>query len=170
MAKYSEDQEYLDIVNNIMKNDEFKKMANIKHHNTNRLDHSFRVSYNSYKIAKFLRLNYRDVARGGLLHDFYSEEISDCNKMKDKLKLFTIKHPKEAVENASKIFDLTEKEINIIRTHMFPIDYKIPKYAESWIVNMVDTTLSICEFSKKFGYKMAYGFNLYLIFILNNLK
>lgn len=166
MNKYNKDEEYLFIINNIMKNEEFKKIDKIKHHNTTRLDHSMKVSYYSYKIAKSLKLDYREVARGGLLHDFYIDEISECKKIKDKIKLFSIKHPKDAVSNASTYFELSEKEIDIIQSHMFPVDYKIPKYAESWIVSLVDKILSIGEFSKKF----SNVFNLYLLFILNIIK
>lgn len=170
MTKYKKDQEYLLIIENIMNNEEFKKMENIRHHNTTRLEHSLKVSYYSYKIAKSLRLDYEDVARGGLLHDFYVEEIYRCDKLKDKLLLFTVKHPNDAVKNAIKNFELSEKEVNIIKTHMFPIDYKIPKYAESWIVSFVDKFLSFGEVSKKIGYKLTYAFNLYLLFILNIIK
>lgn len=170
MIKYKTNQEYLFIINNIMENEEFKKLSSIRHHNTTRLHHSLKVSYYSYKIAKALRLDYKDVARGGLLHDFYVDEISECNKIKDKIKLFSTKHPKDAANNAKQLFDLSEKEINIIETHMFPVDYKIPKYAESWIVSLVDKVLSVGEVSKKFSYRLAYGFNLYLLFILNSLK
>ena len=170
MKKYNKDEEYLFIINNILKNEEFNKIKNIKHHNTNRLEHSIKVSYYSYKIAKSLKLDYKDVARGGLLHDFYTDKISECKKVKDKIKLFSVKHPKDAVSNAMTYFDLSEKEINIIKTHMFPVDYKIPKYAESWIVSLVDKILSFGEFSKKFGYKFSHVINLYLLFILNVIK
>lgn len=170
MSKYKTDEEYLLIIDNIMRNEEFKKMNNIKHHNTTRMDHSLKVSYYSYVIAKSLRLDYEDVARGGLLHDFYTEQISECSKIKDKLLLFSTRHPNEAVMNSMEHFELTEKEVNIIQTHMFPVDYKIPKYAESWIVSLVDKVLSFGEFSKKFSYKLSYVFNLYLIFILNIIK
>lgn len=170
MKKYNKDEEYLFIINNIMKNEEFKKIDNIKHHNTTRLDHSIKVSYYSYKIAKSLKLDYEDVARGGLLHDFYTDKISECKKIKDKIKLFSVKHPKDAVYNASTYFDLSEKEIDIIQSHMFPVDYKIPKYAESWVVSLVDKVLSFGEFSKKFSYKFSHVINLYLLFILNVIK
>ena len=53
---------------------------------------------------------------------------------------------------------------------MFPIDYKVPKYAESWIVSIVDKAVSFTEFSKKFAYSLTYALNLYLLFILNVLK
>lgn len=170
MVKYNKDQEYLFIINNIMENEEFKKIENIKHHNTTRLDHSIKVSYYSYKIAKSLRLDYKEVARGGLLHDFYTDEISECSKIKDKIKLFSTQHPKDAVSNATNHFNLSEKEINIIESHMFPMDYRIPKYAESWVVSLVDKVLSFGEFYKKFSYKFSYVSNLYLLFILNIIK
>ncbi len=170
MTKYTKDEEYLLIINNIMHNEEFQKMNNIKHHNTTRMDHSLKVSYYSYKIAKALKLDYKDVARGGLLHDFYTEEISNCDSIKDKLLLFSVKHPNEAVINATNQFELSEKEINIIKSHMFPIDYKVPKYAESWVVSLVDKVLSLGEVSKKFSYKLTYVFNLYLLFVFNIIK
>ena len=170
MVNYKRDEEYLFLINNIMENKEFQKMGNIKHHNTTRLNHSLKVSYYSYKIAKSLRLDYEDVARGGLLHDFYINEIRNCDKVKDKILLFSTRHPNEALINASNNFELSEKEINIIKSHMFPVDYRIPKYAESWIVSLVDKVLSFGEFSKRFGYKLSYLFNLYLLFILNIIK
>ena len=168
--KYEKDLEYLLIIDNIMQNEEFQKMNNIKHHNTTRMEHSLKVSYYSYKIAKSLKLDYKDVARGGLLHDFYIEEIRDCDSIKEKILLFSVKHPNEALLNASNYFELSEKEINIIKSHMFPIDYKVPKYAESWIVSLVDKVLSFGELSKKFGYKFSYIFNLYLLFIINVIR
>ena len=170
MTKYKTDEEYLLIIDKIMNNKEFMKLENIKHHNTNRLDHSLKVSYYSYKIAKSLKLDYHDVARAGLLHDFYVESISKCDNIKDKLLLFTTKHPCDALENSSKYFSLSEKEMDIIKSQMFPVDYRIPKYAESWLVSIVDKGLSLGEFYKKFSLRIAYAFNLYLIFILNTIK
>lgn len=170
MKRNIKDEEYLFIINSILENDEFKKMESIKHHNTTRLNHLLKVSYYSYKIAKFLRLDYIDVARGGLLHDFYNTEVRKCNNLKDKILLFSVRHPNEAYENALNNFDLSEKECDIIKSHMFPIDYKIPKFAESWVVSVVDKALSFDEFSHRFSYKIGYLFNLYLIFILNIIK
>ena len=170
MAEKIKDEEYLYIIDHILKNDEFKKMSDIKHHNTTRMDHSLKVSYYSYIIAKSLKLDYEDVARGGLLHDFYTEEIRKCNKIKDKVLLFSTKHPNDALINASNNFELSEKEANIIKSHMFPVDYRIPKYAESWIVSLVDKVLSFGEVSKRFSSKLGYLSNLYLLFILNIIK
>lgn len=164
------DQEYNRIVRHILDNEDFSKMENIKHHDSNRLDHSLKVSYYSYKIAKTLRLDYVQTARGGLLHDFFLERTIDYDKFKDKVKLYTFKHPHDAVEMSKERFSITPMEEDMIRCHMFPLDINIPKYAESWIVNLVDTGISVFEFSKKFGYKLSYAANLYVILLLNSLR
>lgn len=164
------DYRYQQIIGHIMENEEFQKLKEIKHHDSNRLDHSLKVSYYSYQIAKKLHLNYKEAARGGLLHDFFLERTTDYTSMKDKVRLYTNGHPADAIENSKRHFELTKMEEDMIRCHMFPLDVHVPKYAESWIVNLVDTALSTKEFSKKFGYKMSYLVNLYVILLLNGLK
>lgn len=164
------DKEYMLIVKDILNHDEFKKMNDVKHHDSNRLQHSLKVSFYSYKIAKKLHLSYVDVARGGLLHDFFLERTVDYKKARDKVKLYTMNHPKKAVLNSKKYFSINQKEEDIIRSHMFPIDIKIPKYAESWVVSSVDKVVSTYEFFKKFRIKLSYVFNLTLLFMINVLK
>ena len=164
------DKKYLKIVDDILKCEEFSKICEIKHHDSNRLEHSLRVSYFSYKIAKKLHLDYKSVARGGLLHDFFIERTTDYKKAKDKIKLYTTNHPKMAVRNAKKYFDVNNVEEDIIKSHMFPIDIRIPKFAESWVVSSVDKVVSIYEFSKKFRIKLSYVGNFAFIFLINMLK
>lgn len=164
------DKEYLKIVDDILKCEDFTKMRDVKHHDSNRFEHSLKVSFYAYKVAKKLHLNYKDVARGGLLHDFFLERTVDYKKAKDKFKLYTTNHPKMAVVNAKKYFNINNKEEDIIRSHMFPIDIKIPKYAESWVVSSVDKVISVYEFSKKFRHKLSYATNFALLFLLNVLK
>ena len=166
----SKDVKYIKLVQDILDNEEFSKMGEVKHHDSNRLDHSLKVSYYSYKIARKLHLDYKSVARGGLLHDFFLERTVDYKKVKDKVKLYTGGHPKKAVSNAKKVFDINTVEEDIIRSHMFPIDIKVPKYAESWVVSSVDKAVSIFEFSKKFGHKFIYVSNFALLFFINVLK
>lgn len=167
MNQIDQDQDYTRIVNHILENEEFNKIRKIEHHGVSRFDHSLKVSYYSYKIAKALRLDYKEVARAGLLHDFFLSD--DERTSKDRI-LSTFVHPKKAVENASQVFGISLKESDIIRTHMFPVNLAVPKYAESWVVNFVDKAIGGYEFSKKFGYKLSYVANLYLILLLNSLK
>lgn len=164
---FEKDAEYMNLVSDILELKEFQQMKHIRHHDNNRMEHSLKVSYYSYKIAKALHVDYTEVARGGLLHDFFLERTVDYTKVKDKVLLYTTKHPQEALDNAKKYFRLSSKEEDIIKCHMFPLDYRVPKYIESWIVNLVDTGLSTHEFSKKFSYKLSYATNVMMILLLN---
>lgn len=139
--------DYYKLVDDIINNNDFKKINNCIHHGISRFDHSCRVSYYSYKITKLVRLNYKEVARAGLLHDFF---LADNYTKKDKFKsMFT--HSKKSLKNSEKIFDLSEIEKDIIYTHMFPLNIsRIPKYMESWIVSIVDKIVAIYEFSYTF--------------------
>ena len=71
MEKWKQNNEYIELVKDISLNDEFKKLKKYKHHGDNRYDHSFRVSYYSYLIAKKFNLKTESIARAGLLHDFF---------------------------------------------------------------------------------------------------
>lgn len=162
-----QDLEYLELVKNILDNQEFNQLKEIEHHGTTRFSHSLRVSYFSYQITKLLHLNYQEVARAGLLHDFF---LSNQNRTLKERFLSTFIHPKYAVLNSCKYFNLTEKEKNIIESHMFPLYISLPKYAESWIVSYVDKVVGTYEFYQKFKYKFSYAANFFLIVLLNNLK
>lgn len=161
-SKINSDLKYLRIVRDILENDEFQKTKNITHHGMTRFDHSVRVSYYSYKIAKLLFLDYKDVARAGLLHDFF---FTDNKNIRIKTRMYTLyNHPKFALSNASQNFYLSEKEKDIIRSHMFPINIYVPRYLESWIVDLTDNIVAICEASTRFG-KTIHKFST-AIFIL----
>lgn len=166
MFNIKNDDEYIEIVNNILKNDEFNKIDNIKHHGISRLKHSLRVSYYSYKIAKSLNLNYYNVARGGLLHDFF---LSDNNRSDKERLLDTFTHPKRALKKASETFDLNDMEKDIIVGHMFPIYKSIPKYSESWIVNLTDKVIGSYELLHHYYCNLNHAVNYLYLFILLNL-
>ena len=157
----------MSIVNNILDNDEFLKIKQIEHHGISRYDHSLKVSYYSYRIAKALHLDYEQTAIGGLLHDFFLSP--EDRTQKDRFKsVFT--HPKQAVIMAKSQFDLTKKEEDMIRSHMFPINLSVPKYAESWIVSMVDKCVATNEFAIKFRFRLKYAYNLFLLFAISIMK
>ena len=160
---YNKDKNFLYHISDIINNEEYKIISTIPHHGETRLDHSYKVAYNSYKIAKFLKLDYVSVARAGMLHDFYVDTTKDYKKISKKIKLFAHSHPLDAVNNSKKLFELNKLEEDIIKTHMFPFNLRVPKYLESWIVNIVDTFIGAFEFSKKFSYQM----NLFVLFFVN---
>lgn len=143
MKKISKD-EFENIIRDIDENIEFQKTKNIIHHSSNRYEHSRNVAYNSYVISKKLGLDYVETARGGMLHDFFLVDNKDIH-FRDKMTTL-VNHPKYALKYSEKFFDLSEKEKNIIVSHMFPVlPTRIPKFLESWIVNLVDDYVAIKE-------------------------
>jgi len=157
------DKEYKRIVRDILRNSEFKKLYNIEHHGISRWEHLIKVSYHSYIIAKKLGFDYKSVARGGLLHDFYLD--GDERNCKNKF-LDTFIHPKKALYTSLGIFKINDIEKNIIISHMFPIYPRIPKYKESILVNFVDKCIGFWEMSKERYYKFKYKFNYLMILSL----
>ena len=157
------DKEYKKIVKEIFRNSNFKKLYNIEHHGISRMEHSVRISYYSYVIAKFLRMDYVSVARGALLHDFFLD--GDERTLKEKF-LDTFTHPRRALSTAIDNFNVNKIEKNIIVSHMFPIYLSLPKYKESFLVNSVDKIIGFKELVRGFACKFNYKFNYSYVFIL----
>lgn len=168
MKKYYEDKQYLIRINDILENKEFQKMETITHHEGNRLDHSIRVSYYSYRLAKLLKLDSEKVARAALLHDFFLEQNTGAT-VKEKAKMMLM-HPEYALENSKKYFKLSSIEEDIILSHMFPIGKHIPKYFESWMVDIVDDIASIYEKSAIIRKQLSTATCFLMMFLVNNLK
>ena len=166
-----DNKKYKHIVKPILRNENFKKTYNIEHHGISRMEHSLKVSYYSYLIAKKLKFDYEAVARGGLLHDFYLDGDQRCSK--DKF-LDVFIHPKKALLTSKKFFELSKLEENIIVSHMFPfsICLAIPKYKESILVDCVDKVIGAYEMLREVKCKTVYKFNyvliLIMLFIANN--
>ena len=139
-------QEFLDIVSPIINNEEFLKRKNYAHHeNESVYDHSMKVAFSSYLCAKKLKLDYKSVAIGGLLHDFYYEDWQNKHVHKKFFQMHGFVHARQALENSKKVFpELMNKKIeNIILRHMFPLNIVPPKYKESWIVSIMDKKCSM---------------------------
>ncbi|MDD2627590.1 MAG: phosphohydrolase [Clostridia bacterium] len=121
----------------------------IMHHGwTSCYKHMYNVAYYSYKMCKFLKLDWRAAARGAMLHDLYLYNWhKEIGYFRELIKGHHWKHPKIALENANRHFDLTEKEKDIILNHMWPITVKVPKYKETYIVSFAD---DICCFMELF--------------------
>lgn len=168
MKKYYEDRRYLNIVYDILENKEFQKMGNIIHHEGNRLEHSIRVSYYSYRLARILKLDCEKVARAALLHDFFLEVNHGASK-KDRL-ITMLKHPQYALSNSKKYFELSPLEEDIILTHMFPVGLRIPKYFESWMVDIIDDVASIYEKSTVISHQLSTATCFLVMILVNNLR
>lgn len=139
--KRLEDEGYYNIVKDILESEEFLKRKNYQHHFKESVyEHVLRVSYNCYKIGKKLHLDYKSLAIAGLLHDFYDKSWQDSLDKKPFFEQHGFVHAKEAKNNSLKYFpNLMNKKIeSMIETHMFPLNIKLPKYKESWVLTIVD--------------------------------
>jgi uncharacterized protein len=135
------DEEYLNIVSDILNNDSFKKISDEVHHQGSRLTHCINVSYMTYKVCKRLNLDYISASRAALLHDyFFNNEFSSHSRL-----YRLINHYKRALINANNIVSLNDMERNIISSHMFPVGGKMPKYKESVLVDIIDDIYAIYE-------------------------
>ncbi len=106
--------------------------------------HSLLVAYLSYRLCRFLGLDAGAAARGGLLHDFYLYNWLD--KSTHPHFNHGVHHPLVALENARARFVLTEKEADIIATHMFPLTITRPYgCVESLVVSTADKLCAAAE-------------------------
>ncbi len=162
---YYNDEEFYEIINDIISLKQFKKLKKVKHHGITRYNHSLRVAYYTYLITKKLHFKYKQATRAALLHDFFTTETKQLSSLK-RLKL----HPEYALKNAEKYFELTALEKDIIKKHMFPITIKLPRYIESWIVDFVDDIASFYERTYSINKQLQVAYTVLLLFLNIKLK
>lgn len=136
-----ENKEYVKLVKPILEHEEFLKRKGYPHHyNESVYDHVLRVSYDCYKIGKKLHLDYKSLAIAGLLHDFYDKPWQSDFEKKPFFQKHGFVHAEQARVNSLKYFPklMDDKIGSMIKTHMFPLNKKLPKYKESWILTLVD--------------------------------
>ena len=163
----TKDKEFMDLVKDLVNNDTVKEMKKYRqHYDVNTFEHCMNVSYISYKICKKLIWDYKSMARAAMLHDLF---LYDWRSSKEKLHLdgyHAFVHPKIALENASKLYKLNEKEKDIIVKHMWPVTVALPKYKETYVITLVDKYSALQEsmqyytnkIQSKKSYKYAYIF------------
>ncbi|MFP4077618.1 MAG: HD domain-containing protein [Candidatus Izemoplasmataceae bacterium] len=141
-------EEFFEFAEEILIHPKFHELKRYTHHKGITLfDHSISVAYRAFRVAKKLRLDKRAVVRGALLHDFYLYDwhVEGKKERKPLFKKHGFTHAKTAYDNARQYFTLTKKEKDIIVKHMFPLNWRPPRYLESWIVNFTDDFTSLSE-------------------------
>lgn len=113
-----------------------------QHSHTCCLEHSLFVSYVSFSICRTFGFDEVSAARGGLLHDLF---LYDWHDKYSHCRPHLYAHPKEALKNASSITELNEIEIDSIIKHMWPLTWNMPKYKESFVVNVSDKLCATAE-------------------------
>lgn len=118
----------------------------IQHGNMTVNDHCVRVAAYSLALSKKLRIScsHRELIRGALLHDYFLYDWHDKDYVSPH-KLHGFFHPGKALKNASEEYDLTPREKEIIRKHMWPLTVVPPTCREAWIVTMADKWCSLME-------------------------
>ena len=137
-------EEFDSIIDDITSNTTVQKMKLFRqHYDTSCFDHCYEVAYYSYKICKKFGFDSKSAARAGMLHDLF---LYDWRKRQDDRKgLHAFTHPRTALENSLKIFDLNKKEQDIILKHMWPLTVIPPKYIEGFILSSVDKYCALKE-------------------------
>ncbi len=168
----NKDVEFQNIINNLILDPTVQSMKNFRqHYETNCFDHCYIVSYYCYKICKKYGLDYKSAARAAMLHDIF---LYDWRKRQpDRKGLHAYTHGKKACENACKLFDLNDKEKDMIIKHMWPVTLAIPKSYEGIILTFVDKYSAMSEtfeiFKTKLFMKKAFRY-AYLFFCLCFIK
>src|ERR1035437_306687 len=74
------------------------------------LDHCINVSYNSYRLCSFLKLDFKSASRGALLHDLF---LYDWHTTKLPKGLHAFRHPHIALKKDRKSTRLNSSHANI---------------------------------------------------------
>ncbi len=140
--------DYFDCISDIIDSCELRQLKDITHHIcTTRFQHCINVSYYSYLICRKLRLDARSAARAGLLHDlfYYNRKAYNASRIKGQLSHSNM-HSLLAAENASRRFNISDLERDIIEKHMWPATKQLPKYKEGYVIVLVDKYCALLEF------------------------
>ena len=81
-----------------------------------------------------------------------------------------LNHPEYALKNSKKYFELSPLEEDIILSHMFPVGKHVPKYFESWMVDIIDDIASIYEKSAVIRKQLSTATCFLIMILVNNLR
>ncbi len=140
----NENEEFQIIIKDLINNETVQQMRLYRqHYETSCFDHCYTAAYYCFLICKKYNLDYKSATRAAMLHDLF---LYDWRKRQDGRKgLHAFTHGKTACENACKLFDLNDKEKDIIIKHMWPITPAFPKSIEGFILTFVDKYCALSE-------------------------
>ena len=114
------------------------------HRGSNCYIHSFKVA--KLAIKRALRHKKGDlyvILVGSILHDYY---LYDWRVDHDKMKNHMSSHPYTAADNAVRDFNIPDKIVDAIHSHMWPVNFKeFPKTKEARIISNADKAIYIRE-------------------------
>ena len=134
------------------------RMKLYPHHGvTNCYQHCLHVSYYNYIWCNALGLDARSAARAGMLHDlFLYDWHTHAKETGEHFHGFT--HPRTALDNAVKYYELTEKEKDMILRHMWPLTPIPPKSREGMVIIYSDKFCGLVETVARIKRWILFGF------------
>ena len=138
------DDEFQQIIKPLISNSTVQEMKKYKqHYETSCFEHCYCAAYYCYLICKKYHLDYKSATRAAMLHDLF---LYDWRvRQPDRKGLHAFTHGQTACKNACKLFDLNEKEKDIIIKHMWPVTIECPKSIEGFILTFVDKYCALSE-------------------------
>ena len=114
-----------------------KEKKFLQHGKVSVYSHSVRVAVLSLFLAELLRVkvNKEAMMRGALLHDYF---LYDWHEKDGGHRFHGFIHAGRALQNATRDYELTRREENIILRHMFPLNIVPPMCKEAWLVCLAD--------------------------------
>lgn len=124
----------------------YKTRSFIQHGNMTVNSHCMNVAKYSIAISDKLHIpcNRKELIRGALLHDYFLYDWHTKDHV-NPLRLHGFYHPGIALQNASREYELTPREKDIIKKHMWPLTVVPPVCREAWIVRTADKWCSLME-------------------------
>ena len=136
-------EKFEDIINEFINNDTVMQMKNYRQHfDVNCYDHCYDVAKTMYKVTKKFNLDYVSATRASMLHDLF---LYDWHERKGRQNFHAFRHGKIACQNASKLFELNDKEKDMIIKHMWPSTVIPPKSKEGFILTVIDKYCTVKE-------------------------
>ena len=162
--------EFNSIIQNLIENEKVQEMKLYNQHgNTSCFEHCYDVAYTSYKVAKFLHFDYKAMTRAAMLHDMF---LYDWHEKTNPRRWHAFNHGQKACNIASKEFELSDKEKDMIIKHMWPVTFAFPKSKEGFLLTFIDKHCALKEklkeweksLTEKKAVKLAYAVFGFLFF------
>jgi uncharacterized protein len=140
-------KEFHKVVGDLLSEDKVQEMKLYNHHgNCDCYKHCLHVAYFNYIICDIRGLDKKKAARAGLMHDLFLYDWHTCARETGN-HFHGITHSVVALKHAENICELSDKEKNIIESHMWPLTlHLIPRSREAYLTTFTD---KICGFYEK---------------------
>ncbi len=120
----------------------------VQHSDMSVFQHCCHVAYLCcvLSVRMGLDVSYRELIRGALLHDYFLYDWHHTHAFNFR---HAFGHSTLAMKNALMDYPLTEKEMQIIQRHMWPLTVVPPTCKEGWVIVIADKICTILEVFRK---------------------